>query len=206
MFGKLAIQYLTYLQGEDEAEFCKPKKVPSAPDCDTDEFMCTDGSCVKLFQLCDDRFDCADGADEGRFCTAIDQCKGFMCRDDSRCLRWNKVCDERMDCFDGSDEVNCELPPPNIETTCPAQEFMCSHSHQCVTISACCDGVRDCEDFSDELICNRKLDTPDNPCLVGEFWCVDGTRCLPTNALCDHVKHCPDGSDEILEICNKVMM
>ena len=138
--------------------------------------MCTDGSCVKLYQLCDDRFDCADGVDEGRFCTAIDQCKGFMCLDDSRCLRWSQVCDQHMNCFDGSDEFNCELPPPNIETTCPAQEFMCSHSHQCVTISACCDGVQDC----DELVCNRKLNTPDNPCIVGEFWCVDGTRCLPT--------------------------
>ena len=135
-----------YRKSEDEAEFCKPKKVPSAPDCDTDELMCTDGSCVKLYQLCDDRFDCADGADECKFRTGIDQCIGCMCLGDSRCLRWNKVGDQHMNCFDGSDECNCELPPPNIEMTCPTQDIMCSHSHQCVMIFDCCDGVQECDD------------------------------------------------------------
>ena len=127
-------------------EFCKPKKVPSIPDCDTDELMCTDGSCVKLYQLCDDRFDCAYWADKCKFRTGIDQCKGFICLDDSRCMRWNQVGDQHMNCFDGSDEFNCELPPPNIEMTCPAQEFMCSHSHQCVMIFDCCDRVQECDD------------------------------------------------------------
>ena len=75
-------------KGEDEAKFCLPHKTPPVPECEMDEFMCSDGLCVKLHKLCDEFYDCADGADEGRFCTVIDQCKGFMCRDDSRCLRY----------------------------------------------------------------------------------------------------------------------
>ena len=147
-----------YGKVEDEAEFCKPKKVPSAPDCCTDELMCTNGSCVKLYQLCDDQFDCADGADECKFRTGIDQCKGCMCLGDSEVELSGWPTHEllrrkwRIRLRTASAQYRDDLSHPRIHvfTLSP----MC-HDFWLLWWSS---RVRR---LSHKLVCNRELNTPD---------------------------------------------
>lgn len=161
----------------DEGNQCSSPDKPSDPGkdrdekCESTEFACGDGSCIKEALRCDENKDCPDGKDEedcpqsceGEDCpdtgtvpkpprkpgkepkTPECAAPGFSCQDS--CLPPAMVCDGEADCQDGEDEADCV-------TECLESEFQCDDK-SCIPAAWACDGSYvDCEDSSDELNCD----------------------------------------------------
>uniref|UniRef100_A0A182MP59 Uncharacterized protein n=1 Tax=Anopheles culicifacies TaxID=139723 RepID=A0A182MP59_9DIPT len=156
-----------------------------AEDCEPQDFVCNDGTCLDAAKQCDDVPDCRDGEDEHE-CDAVPECdetSEFMCRSDNTCIPKSSVCDRQPDCTDGEDEENCEA--------CPRDTWQCDYG-QCIPHEQKCDGNIDCpDDISDERNCPR--------CSPYEFQCRWDKACIPLAKKCDRVYDCYDKTDE--QVC-----
>ncbi len=66
--------------------------------------------CVPWSNVCDNRWDCPGGIDEGNICSDADKCKHmFRCEKSSRCIHLGNICDNNVDCPLKDDENACEL-------------------------------------------------------------------------------------------------
>eukprot|EP00094_Tigriopus_californicus_P007836 TCALIF_07546-PA protein Name:"Similar to Hspg2 Basement membrane-specific heparan sulfate proteoglycan core protein (Mus musculus)" AED:0.27 eAED:0.27 QI:67/0.56/0.38/1/0.8/0.76/26/0/2378 len=148
--------------------------------CESDEFSCETGECLKSYERCNYVKDCPGGEDEFN-CPC--QTPDLLCGDGSTCIESGKVCNGFRDCPTGEDESNCEQE-------CPG--FVCQSDSKCILNSQVCDYNSDCDDQSDELNCPCDMETefpcdPSNP---------PGGQCLPLDMKCDSYPDCPDGRDE----------
>jgi len=167
---------------------------------DTCIHRCRRGNCLTQEQICDGKWNCADGSDE-KNCSiemAFSKCKQFndtLCAcpllhgkcDNNICIPESKFCDGVNDCGDNSDEKpQCDSCLAKLKFTNP---------------SKVCDDFYDCEDGKDE-------DPTFCGCPEDYFLCKDLSNdendfpyCQPIQNLCDGRKHCYSGIDEEHSMC-----
>jgi hypothetical protein len=114
--------------------------------------MLYETNCYAPAQVCNDVWDCANGADE-RGC---EPCKAdqFKCRNHIFCFRADERCDGDHHCTDKSDELNCAAWQCNAANG----TFLCANG-RCIYEQWQCDGTVDCEDGSDEVNCPSTFST-----------------------------------------------
>ena len=165
----------------------------SVEECSSQQFQCTDGSCIPAAYQCNNITDCTDGGDEdncSHVCTQT-SCEGcawpychcthgyYQC-ENGGCIPIDTICDGTVNCADQSDEAHCEL-------ICWSGSMPCSDGLLCVTDDNWCDGVQHCIDGSDEQ------------CLTEDcqgFLCHDLITCIPNRWLNDGISDCDDNEDE----------
>ncbi len=93
-------------------------------------YKCPDHYCVPWEYLCDRKWDCPRGTDEGQVCVDKTRCKHFfLCRNTNHmCIHFGNLCDNVMNCPHGDDEILCELNLVVCPTgcTCLALAVVCS--------------------------------------------------------------------------------
>ncbi len=74
-------------------------------------FKCWDNYCVPWEYVCNSRWDCPEGEDEGTTCEYTNTCQnGFKCRNTkSVCIHVEQLCDNMQNCPLGDDEELCVL-------------------------------------------------------------------------------------------------
>ncbi|KAF5300807.1 hypothetical protein FQR65_LT09110 [Abscondita terminalis] len=159
------------------------------------DFICGDGTQIKLNQVCDGSRDCPDSSDERRRL-----CYHLVCPENTfrcyygACVNKSVRCDGNYQCADKSDESNCGHP------SCSLSEFQCS-SLECIPQEKLCNGYDDCLDRSDENsdICEEVIIT----CPENTHHCKYG-GCIKLEALCNGFNDCLDGSDESELVCKNL--
>ncbi|XP_045163842.2 G-protein coupled receptor GRL101-like [Mercenaria mercenaria] len=109
--------------------------------CKDDEFTCTDGRCIHVFQICDFNADCNDASDEFCVFPACDYETEYRC-DSGQCISNEDRCDSIKQCTDGSDENFCEKCNTD-------RAFQCDDK-TCISKRLKCDLHTDCLDGADE--------------------------------------------------------
>ncbi len=73
------------------------------------KFKCPGYYCLPFGYLCDKKYDCPLGEDEG-ICDEMQGCKNmYKCRGTKQCIHLSDVCDDHVDCKYGEDEKQCQL-------------------------------------------------------------------------------------------------
>ncbi|XP_077977099.1 uncharacterized protein LOC144432706 [Glandiceps talaboti] len=191
-----------------------------------DEYLCGNGVCIYVWEVCDGDNDCGDWSDESiggsiceyGNCTEYDE---FQCSS-GQCVWGGDRCNGYVECQDGSDEINCD----NCEES--DDKFLCDNGI-CIWSWQVCNQEPNCgeDDVSDEIGCECYEDTfpcDNGVCIYGndvcngynncgdnsdEKGCVctdesfvcNNHRCIPQAAVCDEHDHCRDGSDENCGSC-----
>ncbi|XP_065051806.1 prolow-density lipoprotein receptor-related protein 1-like isoform X1 [Rhopilema esculentum] len=204
--------------------------VTKTSNCNSSDFTCMNGKCIRYSYICDGDYDCPDRSDEHETLCRVHSCSArhFGCKSSGNCIPKIWHCDHEADCEDGSDEAKCTYP------TCDEGFFKCDNG-QCIRKRFVCDGDADCRDFSDERcgpktcpsgtlkcnstsvcirqswLCDGEDDCKDGSdegdfckrksCLEGQFQCKNG-RCIPDTWFCDKENDCGDSSDEPREKCS----
>nr|ADV40383.1 putative lipoprotein receptor precursor [Latrodectus hesperus] len=96
------------------------------------EYLCFDGGCTLMENICDEVEDCDDGSDEWNceemICGYRNQY--FSC-DTYKCLPNEFICDANQDCDDNTDEKHCdyirEQESEMISSALPVAEFHQDH-------------------------------------------------------------------------------
>ncbi|BFZ02787.1 hypothetical protein BsWGS_05826 [Bradybaena similaris] len=153
--------------------------------CESNEFKCSEGTCISTEEVCDTFPDCNDGSDEENCPTDCTGPHQFKCESSDKCVGLSDRCDGHRDCTDYSDEAFCD----NFE--CAVGRFKCVTSHECLEPFFDCDGVIDCQDGSDERNCYN------GTCRSDEWQCAAKDDCIHADYVCDGDKDCLDHSDEI---------
>ncbi|MPC15366.1 Low-density lipoprotein receptor-related protein 1B [Portunus trituberculatus] len=146
--------------------------------CQSGEWQCSSGLCIRDYLRCDHAPDCYDQSDEMNCEENSTSCAAgeFACGE--LCVTSTFLCDGRQDCVDGADEQQCG--------ECREGLFHCGGT--CLPLHLRCDGEYHCPDGEDEANCR---DCPMNYSLV----CGDG-HCLHNSYLCDAHRDCRNGRDE----------
>ncbi|XP_037088273.1 uncharacterized protein LOC119108835 [Pollicipes pollicipes] len=76
--------------------------------CQSDEFRCLYGTCLKNHMRCDGRANCSDWDLSDELDCECDRPDHFQCGNQTSCLPISLRCDGVPDCWDGFDEVGCE--------------------------------------------------------------------------------------------------
>ncbi|XP_053373880.1 atrial natriuretic peptide-converting enzyme-like [Mercenaria mercenaria] len=181
--------------------------------CESDEFRCSDGTCIAKSYVCDGKPHCPLAEDEHKSCECSET--QFRCHS-GQCIEAKFRCDGYPQCNDKSDEMNC-TDCTGFE--CDSGQCLWSNSVVCnshvdcldlsdekncdsrrgytrcdngllVRTSKFCDGVDDCFDNSDEQNCGMRC----NP--LAERICADMRKCIMIEWFCDGHTDCSDGSDE----------
>lgn len=137
-----------------------PPARPDAPShtCKTDQFSCSDGTCIWESWVCDNDKDCPKGEDEDN-CHQTQTCaerKGFTCHHSGGCIPSESVCNGQKDCADGSDEEVCSPVVPR-DDNCPPEYFSCDGG-ACLESFRRCDGNHNCVDLTDEQNCSGSVE------------------------------------------------
>uniref|UniRef100_A0A671PYM9 EGF-like domain-containing protein n=1 Tax=Sinocyclocheilus anshuiensis TaxID=1608454 RepID=A0A671PYM9_9TELE len=167
--------------------------------CQSGQFTCMNGRCIRAQWKCDNDDDCGDGSDElERVCgskshfvfgvySSFHTCEPtvFTCGN-GRCVPYHYRCDHYNDCGDNSDETGCLFRPcdPNTEFTC--------NNGRCIAREYVCNGINNCYDngTSDEQNCAERTCQPEHT------KCQTTNICIPRSYLCDGDNDCGDNSDE----------
>ena len=133
--------------------------------------------CISNKYVCDDEWDCDNGADEKVFtnpkCSKTEACdeKPFLCEVDGKDMKicGKKRCDGNEDCDDGIDEMFCdEKFPKFVLRKCSS---IGSTDEKCLAVEFPNDGV------SDFILLNRQYpDDPDLFTLYNGHFKVEGTE------------------------------
>ena len=155
---------------------CLIKSVNIEQKCQSQQYECSDGTCISTGSLCDGVSDCFSGDDEASY-----RCDGlsFTCSNGQHILL-SHYCDYSHDCVDGSDE-RCFYPE------CGFGEFKCDN-HRCISQELRCNFHKDCMDGSDETETTCEWRTRCKA--LGGFLCFSG-KCLPQVFVNDNVQDCP---------------
>ncbi|XP_044736927.1 modular serine protease-like [Chrysoperla carnea] len=159
------------------------------------EFICMDGTVMKLKDVCNGKLDCADGTDEIK-----DLCYHIICPKNmyrchyGACVPTSARCNGTPECADKSDESQCG----RTKNSCDMKEFRCL-SNECIPLELLCDGKTDCKDGSDE----SKNTCEELPCPPHSYHCRHG-GCIHFDSRCDGVPDCIDGSDESEALCRSL--
>ncbi|CAG5126006.1 unnamed protein product, partial [Candidula unifasciata] len=168
--------------------------VPSNSTCPSDQFVCSNGRCLRERWVCDLDNDCGDGSDENSNLCALHTCdpKYFSCQN-GRCIPLRYRCDFDNDCRDNSDEQGCNYP------ACGPEQFTCSN-FRCIDAAQKCNGIDNCRDGNrtDELNC------PPRTCPPNQVKCPTTNICIIRRYMCDGDNDCGDNSDENPFFCNLV--
>ncbi|XP_016104637.1 low-density lipoprotein receptor-related protein 2-like [Sinocyclocheilus grahami] len=174
--------------------------------CQSGQFTCMNGRCIRAQWKCDNDDDCGDGSDElERVCgskshfvfvpqaaafislSAFHTCEPtvFTCGN-GRCVPYHYRCDHYNDCGDNSDETGCLFRPCD-----PNTEFACNNG-RCIAREYVCNGINNCYDngTSDEQNCAERTCQPEHT------KCQTTNICIPRSYLCDGDNDCGDNSDE----------
>ncbi|XP_016414141.1 low-density lipoprotein receptor-related protein 2-like [Sinocyclocheilus rhinocerous] len=174
--------------------------------CQSGQFTCMNGRCIRAQWKCDNDDDCGDGSDElERVCgskshfvfvpqaaafislSAFHTCEPtvFTCGN-GRCVPYHYRCDHYNDCGDNSDETGCIFRPCDSNT-----EFTCNNG-RCIAREYVCNGINNCYDngTSDEQNCAERTCQPEHT------KCQTTNICIPRSYLCDGDNDCGDNSDE----------
>ncbi len=94
-------------------------------------FKCPRQYCIPWEYVCDTKWDCPRGIDEGEVCLDKMRCQNFLlCRDSNQtCVHVGNLCDDVMNCPHGDDEILCELNGILCPTgcSCLALAVVCSN-------------------------------------------------------------------------------
>jgi hypothetical protein len=157
-------------------------------ECQSDDFTCSDGSCIGSFRRCDFFEDCSNGEDEldcrelqffllskwenililfyFSACVPPD----ILCNNGT-CLGEQFGCNGVQDCQDGADEENCGknffkmiskfkfMFALYLVPVCRPEQFTCAKSGKCIDLNRQCNYINDCSDASDEKGCRKFLET-----------------------------------------------
>ncbi|KTG44453.1 hypothetical protein cypCar_00031434, partial [Cyprinus carpio] len=164
--------------------------------CQSGQFTCMNGRCIRAQWKCDNDDDCGDGSDELERVCAFHTCEPtvFTCGN-GRCVPYHYRCDHYNDCGDNSDETGCLFRPcdPNTEFTC--------NNGRCIAREYVCNGMNNCYDngTSDEQNCAERTCQPEHT------KCQTTNICIPRSYLCDGDNDCGDNSDESPTHCATVV-
>ncbi|XP_013421045.1 low-density lipoprotein receptor-related protein 2 [Lingula anatina] len=155
-----------------------PDGVTCAVSCPSDHSQCSDGSCIRVSQICDGSNDCFDGQDESN----CDPCRENNGNCSHTCVALN-VTHRQCLCPRGystlPDERTCAKE-------CERGEFRCDDG-RCRIVDFWCNGYHECPDSSDEK--------PGCECRPDQFRCSNG-QCIMQHKVCDRIFDCPGGEDE----------
>ena len=194
----LAVLISTECHGQDGAA------IPPDNECDSSQFRCSDGQCIRASWKCNGDGDCYNGSDEttevcphyGAKCENVTG-GGFACSN-GQCIRASGKCNGLPTCSDGSDATTevCGTKCENVT----GGGFACSDG-KCIKASWKCDGAGDCSDGSDETaeVCPHYGAKCENV-TGGGFPCSNG-QCIKASWICNEHRDCSDGGDETTEVC-----
>ena len=164
----LVCDHIQHCEDNTDEGFCQFSPCPMSL------FQCQNGQCIGLGQLCDERFDCYDGSDEG-------------CPKKLKFLQLTTLPPAAL-------HADVRGPPflqqMKDSEECPGTHFQCSQGF-CLPIYLRCNGVDDCPNREDEASCESYS-------CSGYYRCRGSKVCLHADHVCDGVFQCPQSDDELL--------
>ncbi|XP_072020979.1 uncharacterized protein [Amphiura filiformis] len=162
------------------------------PECNEDDYTCSDGQCIDKSKRCDLIKDCTTGSDEELCGQSI---VGFQCYDGTW-LPAHAYCDGQRDCAgkNWEDEpLYCEVN--NTDFTCGNDSITCKNG-ACVESNKRCIYGRDKYNFPIGCRDSTHLEQcADFQCPNDTLKCPD-SYCIPLRNRCDDSFDCPNGEDE----------